>query len=431
MSARALTARASTLLICAAASLSAGGESAGEAGSDASILLPPGFGLTVFHDGVGAGARHLVVRDNGDVLVAMRGGELVALRDADHDGRAERSERRDLPITTGMALRDGSLYFSDRVSVSRLALDDGLLPGGEPQTVVSDFPAQQQHADKALAFDAAGRLYVNVGAPSNACQQKDRVAGSKGQRPCPLLERQAGIWRFPAGKLGLRQQDGERYLTGTRNVVALDWNNAADALYFAMHGRDQLDTLWPDLFDVEDNARMPAEELHRGEAGADYGWPFTFVDPDSGRRLLAPEYGGDGEQQAEAGRYRQPLASFPAHWAPNDLVFYDGAAFPAAYRGGAFIAWHGSWNRAPLPQQGFRVSFVPFAEGAPAGQPEDFMTGFSGAGPVAQPGEARHRPTGLAIGPDGALYVADSIEGRIWRVSADLSPSAREGGGKS
>ncbi len=385
--------------------------------ADPDLVSPPGFHAAVFHEGVGAGARHLVVRDNGDVLVALRSGSLVALRDADGDGRAERSERRTLPITTGLALHDGHLYFSDDVSVHRLPLGDALLPAGEPELVVGGFPQQGSHAAKTLAFDAAGNLYVNVGAPSNACQAESRTPGSPGQQPCPQLERQAAIWKFPAGATGLDQSDGERYVTGTRNVIAMDWHAGAGALYFAMHGRDQLNTLWPEYFDDEDNAEMPAEEFHRAEAGADYGWPYTFYDPRSGRRLMAPEYGGDGEQTAPEGRYREPLHAFPAHWAPNDLAFYDGGMFPQRYRGGAFIAWRGSWNRAPLPQAGYRVTFLPFADGAPAGAPEDFLTGFMGADEIAQPSAARYRPMGLAVGPDGALFVGETESGRIWRVS--------------
>jgi len=395
------------------------GSAPADAASDAASELsaPAGFAVSVFHEGVGGDARHLVVRDNGDVLLARSGGTLTALRDADGDGRAERSEGRRLPIETGLAIHDGHLYFSDASSVSRVALDDALVPAGEVETVVSGFPEQRSHTAKTLAFDAQGRLYVNVGAPSNACQERARTPGSPGQRPCPQLARQASIWRFPAGAVGLEQADGERFVTGTRNVVAMDHHPAADALFFVMHGRDQLHGLWPELFDVEDNAQMPAEELHRAERGADYGWPYTFFDPRSGRRLVAPEYGGDGERIAEAGRYREPLYAFPAHWAPNDLLFYRAEAFPERYRGGAFVAWHGSWNRAPLPQEGYRVTFLPFADGAPSGASEDFLTGFKSEEELSDPDRATHRPMGLGVGPEGALYVSDSVEGRVWRVT--------------
>jgi glucose/arabinose dehydrogenase len=186
-----------------------------------------------------------------------------------------------------------------------------------------------------------------------------------------------------------------------------------------MHGRDQLHSLWPALFDEDDGVEMPAEEFHRAEAGDDYGWPYTFFDPRTDRRLLAPEYGGDGKRGPDTGAYPEPLYAFPAHWAPNDMVFYEGAQFPARFRGGAFIAWHGSWNRAPQPQEGYRVTFLPLAGGTPSGEAETFLDGFKGRDKVAQPGEARFRPTALAVAGDGSLYVADSLKGRVWRVTYD------------
>ncbi len=382
----------------------------------AELTLPDGFSAQVFHEGIGARARHVAVRDNGDVFVAMRDGELVALRDTDGDGSADEVERRKLPITTGLEIKNPFLYFSDTVSVSRVMLDDNLMPAGEPETIVEDFIRQGSHATKSIALNDRGELYVNVGAPSNACQQKQRSPGSPGREPCPQLERQAAIWKFSASRLNQAQLDGERFVTGIRNAVALDWNDAEQALFFANHGRDQLSTLWPDYYDDEASAELPAEEFHRAIAGGDYGWPSTYVDPASGKRLLAPEYGGDGVTEAD-GDFLTPLHAYPAHWAPNDLVFYDAEAFPASYQGGVFIAWHGSWNRAPMPQDGYRITFQPFAEGTVAGPPEDFMTGFKGTSNLQRPSNATWRPTGVAVGPDGALYVSDTMEGRIWRVT--------------
>jgi len=381
------------------------------------LVVPAGFQVEVFHPGVGTGARHLVVRDNGDVLVARIDGHVIGLRDSTGDGRADQQVERALPVTTSLVIHDGYLYFSDDVSVSRLPLGAALVPEGAPETVVAGFPEQRAHASKTLAFDPAGNLYVNVGVPSNACMREIRTPESPGRDPCPELEWQGAIWRFPAGQTGLTQADGERWVTGIRNVLAMDWHGASAALYFVNHGRDQLDTLWPKLFTPEQNAELPSEEFHRAVAGAHYGWPYTFVDPATGKRLLAPEYGGDGSREAEPGRYQAPIHDFPAHWAPNGMVFYRGDAFPPPWNDGAYIAWHGSWNRAPLPQRGYRVSFVPFDANGMSGSPVDFITGFKGADSISRPSDAAFRPMGIGVGPDGALYVSDTRQGRVWRVT--------------
>jgi hypothetical protein len=129
-----------------------------------------------------------------------------------------------------------------------------------------------------------------------------------------------------------------------------------------------------------------------------------------------PEYGGDGGKTAGVCADRRgPVATFPGHWAPNDLAIYHGTQFPAGYRSGAFIAFHGSWNRAPLPQQGYNVVFQPLADGKASGPFVVFADGFAGAD--RDPGKAAFRPTGLAEGPDGALYVTDDVHGRIWRIT--------------
>ncbi|MEL7028599.1 MAG: PQQ-dependent sugar dehydrogenase [Pseudomonadota bacterium] len=404
--------------MCSLAALAGcGAESPPANAAEGDLIAADGFEVHVFHPGVGK-ARHLTVRDNGDVLVALRNGEVVALRDEDGDGASDQEERRELPIHTAIEVRGDHLYFADTVSVSRVALDEGLAPTGEVETVVSDFPDQNQHAAKTIAFDADGGLYVNSGAPSNACQKAMRSPGSPGLDPCPQLERQGGVWRFDAETLGQTQtQDGALYVTGVRHGLALEWNEDTNALYVTPHGRDQLDTLWPDDFTAEDNAEGPAEEFHKAAEGDHLGWPFTYYDPRRSERMLAPEYGGDGETPAEDGLYNDPLYAFPGHWAPNDMIFFEGEGAPEAYRGGALIAFHGSWNRAPLPQDGFRVSFLPLEDGVPSGPSKDFLNGFAGVDPISGPGQARYRPTGLAQGPDGAVYVADSVEGRIWKVT--------------
>jgi glucose/arabinose dehydrogenase len=235
--------------------------------------------------------------------------------------------------------------------------------------------------------------------------------------PCPQLERQGGVWRFDANTTGQTQQeDGMRYTTGIRNAVALDWNTNADQLYVVQHGRDQLNTLWPDLYTDEENAQLPAEEFFKVEEGDHFGWPFTYYDQIKDEKMLSPEYGGDGETPAPEGEYEDPIMAFPGHWAPNDLIFYYGSQFPSKYLKGAFIAFHGSWNRAPFPQQGYNVVFVPFEGADPSGDWELFANNFAGADSLMSPGQAEYRPMGLAEGPQGSLFIIDSVQGRLWRV---------------
>jgi glucose/arabinose dehydrogenase len=394
------------------------------------LALPPGFEATVFHPGIGL-ARHIAVRDSGDVFVARRfaldrpqlgisaaEGALVVLRDDDGDGVADRVETfGPTDVGTGLEIHGGYVYFSSDIAVYRIQLGEALVPTGLPEPIAGGFPMQRSHASKSIALDREGNLYVNSGAPSNACQTQPRKPGSPGMDPCPQLERSGGIWRFAADKLHQDQlRAGELFVTGIRNVVALEWNPAVNQLFFAMHGRDSLDILWPENFTAEQRAEVPAEEFHVAQPGDDFGWPYTYWDPERNARMQSPEYGGDGEALAQ-GDYKAPLIGFPAHWGPNDLIFHSGKNFPARYRGGAFIAFHGSWNRAPFPQGGYKVVFVPLRDGRPTGAWDVFADGFTGKDSIMNPGEAKYRPTGLAEGPDGALYVTDSRRGRIWRIT--------------
>ena len=394
----------------------AGSASAAAPSADG-LTLPAGFTATVVHEGGGAG-RHLAIRENGDLYLSSRNG-LVALRDKNGDGTADEVTPFGDVTGTGFQIFDGYLYASDNVGVYRYKLDPAtLVPGAAKEVVVSEFPPERQHADKTFALDEKGTLYVNIGAPSNSCQEKDRQAGSLGRSPCPILENYGGVWVFDGKKLGQKPADGRRFATGMRNAVALEWNAGQKALYSAIHGRDGLDTLFPALYNAVDNATRTAEEFHKIVDGGDYGWPYTFWDLKLNTRIVAPEYGGDTKKTAEKGKYPDPLVGFPAHWAPNDLVFYSGKSFPKKYRDGAFIAFHGSWNRAPEPQAGYKVIFQPLKNGKPAGEYEVFADGFAGEIADNNPRNARYRPVGLAVHPDGSLYVVDSQKGRIWRIAA-------------
>ena len=384
--------------------------------ADDGLVLPDGFTATVVQEGLGAG-RHLAIAANGDIYLAGRDG-LVAMRDKDHDGKVDETQKFGDVQGTEVRIYKNWLYVSDNVGVYRYPLKKGeLAPKGARQTVVAGFPLERQHADKTFALDPKGTLYVNVGAPSNSCQEKDRQEGSMGQNPCPILEKYGGVWVFDGNKLDQTPANGRHFATGMRNAVAIEWNTAQKALFAVIHGRDSIDTLFPKLYNAEDNATRQGEEFHQIVDGGNYGWPYTFWDTKLGKRVVAPEYGGDASKEPEAGKYPTPLVAYPAHWAPNDLLFYSGKNFPEQYQGGAFIAFHGSWNRAPEPQAGYKVVFQPMKDGKPSGEYQVFADGFAGEMADNNPRNARYRPVGLALGPDGALYVADSQKGRVWRIS--------------
>ncbi|MEM9383516.1 MAG: PQQ-dependent sugar dehydrogenase [Pseudomonadota bacterium] len=393
------------------------------------IALPEGFCATVFADEAGR-ARRLVAAPNGVVYVANQsrdGDGIIALQDVDGDGRADRRASFAAPGGGGLGLRGDWLYYGLDDRIVRYALPPAgeLVPEAKAEVVVSGFPSQRQHATKTFAFDGEGNLFVNVGAPSNACQREMREAGSPGLDPCPQLARQGGVWRFNADRLGQTQErHGERYASGIRNAVAITWDGVGDRLYVVQHGRDQLAELWPQRFTDAQRAELPAEELFAVKRGDDFGWPYCYYDPMAQAKRLAPEYGGDGKAVGRCEEAEAPVVAFPAHWAPNDIVFYHGDQFPPAYRGGAFVAFHGSWNRQPFAQQGFRVTFVAADEVGLASSYDDFATGFIGREGITSPGQARHRPAGLAIDRDGALYIADSTGGRIWRVTYSASAKA-------
>ncbi|HLR37503.1 MAG TPA: PQQ-dependent sugar dehydrogenase [Chitinophagaceae bacterium] len=385
------------------------------------LELPDSFLVVVVADDVGK-ARDIAIRKNGDMYVSLNtpkdGHPLVALRDTTGDGVADIIKYfGNLGGGTGIKIHEGYLYFGSDTAVVRYKLSAGkLLPESEPELVVSLFE-QRMHQARSLAFDNKGNMFVNIGAPSNACQVKDRTKGSPGQKPCPLLKQYAAVWQFDANTLNQTQENGgTRFVTGVRNCVALDWNPNSGNLYALMHGRDQLHTLYPDHYSEKESAELPAEEFLLLKKDANYGWPYVYWDQNKDEFMVAPEYGGDGEKVSTE-NYEKPIMAFPGHWAPNGLQFYEGNQFPEKYRNGAFIAFHGSWNRAPKPQRGYKVVFVPFDGALPSGEAETFIDGFTGqSSAIASPGDAVHRPCGVSEGPDGSLYITDDSGGSIFRI---------------
>jgi glucose/arabinose dehydrogenase len=389
--------------------------------------LPVGFRATLFASGLPT-PRHIAVHTNGDVFATLRSGQakfratdveggIAALRDSDGDGVADMVRQfGSSDIDTGLAIRDGYLYYSTMTAIYAVALGEELVPSAPPEVVVEQLPRSAGgHRTKPITFDDDGNLYTQVGAPSNACQAESDAPGSAGSMPCSQLEEHGGVFRFSATARGQIHADhGLRYSTGHRNVVALEWNSAAGALYLHMHGRDGLSRLWPTHYTESEDVELPAEEFHRLERGDDLGWPYTYYDPVRRQRMVMPEYGGDGETVAEPGRYKTPLVGFPGHWAPNDLVFYGATQFPDRYRNGAFIAFHGPVN-ARRPDPGYVVAFVPMSSvGVVINDWEVFASGFER---MTTGANVAGRPSGVAVGPDGALYIGDDAGGRIWKVT--------------
>ena len=402
---------------------------------NAGLTLPAGFCALVVadlvQDGSPAAARHMAITPRGDVFVAINSPGnrqpafgIIGLRDRDGDGHADQESRFSAGLGgSGLAWDDGRLFFGANDRVLRYRLPSGRLePVGGAETVVAGLPNTGDHISKTVVIGRHDELFVNIGSASNACQVANRQAQSPGVFPCPELPIRAGVWRFNARRTNQTEADGEHFATGYRNLVALAMNPFDRELYAVQHARDMLFENWPQFFTVEEDAVLPAEEFVRIKRGSNNGWPYCFFDAVfEHRKVLAPEYGGDGQkvqgtQGINCARFNQPLATFGAHWAPNGLHFYSGEQFPKRYRGGAFVAFHGGFDRAPLPNEGFQVQFVPFnRDGRRSGNPETFADGFAGAGRPL-PAAAAHRPVGVTEGPDGSLFVSDDKGGRIYRI---------------
>ncbi len=424
---------AAALLLTTGPSTSTSAQTSACPGDDPGITLPPGFCATIFADNLGH-VRHMAFAPNG-VLYANTwsgryfrydtppaGGFVLALKDSKGAGTADIIERFGDGVPegsaggSGVAFYKGAVYAEQNDKILRYTIPEGsIVPKDKPEIVVSDMPLTGDHPMHPFVIDAKGNIYIDLGSATNSCQVDNRKTGSPGNDPCVEQETRGGVWRYDANKTAQKFSAAERFATGVRNGEGFSFDSAGK-LYATQHGRDQLAQHFPALYKAAQSAELPAEEVVQVEQGDDFGWPKCYFDGMQNKLVLAPEYGGDGGKTVGlCAEKKPPVAFFPAHWAPNDLLVYTGAAFPTAYQGGLFVAFHGSWNRAPAPQGGYAVVFQPMKDGKTTGDYVVFADGFAGA--VKEPVRAAYRPGGLAMGPDGALYIADDQKGRIWRVT--------------
>lgn len=402
------------------------------AGDDSGLRLPAGFCATIFADNIGH-ARHLVVSPDGTVYVNTwsglyygndephAGGFLVALKDTKGAGTADLIERFGETAQsggaggTGIGIYGGWLYAELNDKILKYPLGkNSFVPGAKFQTVVHGLPLGGDHPMHPFAIDANGDLYIDVATATNSCQEKNRTLESPGVEPCTELTTRGGIWKYDAKKTDQAFSPKERYATGIRNAegFAID---SSSRVFVTQHGRDQLHTNWPNVIkQVDQEATLPSEEVLLLKKGGDYGWPKCYYDPFHQALVLAPEYGGDGNAAGQCAQKTGPVGVFPAHWAPNAMALYTQKQFPARYQNGLFIAFHGSWNRAPYAQGGYNIVYQALAGEKASGSCEIFADGFGGAD--ESPAKAAHRPSGVAVSPDGALFVSDDVAGRIYRI---------------
>ncbi len=379
------------------------------------IKTPQGFSVEIVAKELGA-IRHLTISKNGDIYanrsVLKDGKGIVHLRDSDNDGAIDQQHQfADLP-GTGILTGNGYLYASSNSAIYRYKFneDEQIVDTENPEKIVDGLIDMGRDNAKSFVIDNQANIYVTIGSWNDAC--RDEVAKT-GIMPCTILDSAGGIWKFKADKLGQTFSDGSRYATGLKNAVGTAWNFNTNSLFATVHGRGGLSNFYPELYTTQQDGELPAETLYELKENSDAGWPYVYYDQFKKKKIIAPEYGGDGEQ-AGGEDALDPIMAFPAHLGPNDLLFYTGEMFPPKYRNGAFIAFH---NQSPELKKGFFVAFVPFENGNPSGDWEIFADNFAGIDLANPTGPVQHRPCGLAQGPNGELYVSDDLGGTIFKIS--------------
>jgi Raf kinase inhibitor-like YbhB/YbcL family protein len=349
----------------------------------AQIKAPAGFAVMPFATGL-KNARILAVAPNGTVYLTRRDqGDVLMLRDADGDGRAdgEPVQVAARPGAHGLAIRDGKLYL---ITVKEVFVADILEDGrlGPLTMIMGDLPDAGQHANRTMAFGPDGMLYISIGSTCNACNESNQ-------------ENATIVRASPDGKMR------SVIARGLRNTIGFSWHPATGELWGMDHGIDYLG---------DDDQ---PEELNKIEQGKEYGWPHVW-----GAGGLNPQSTPVGEISKEQWKKNSvPMKlGYIAHAAPMQMVFYSGGSFPKDYEGDAFVTMRGSWNRDK--PSGYEIVRIHFENGQPKGI-EPFVTGF------LTDGGKTHiaRPVGLAIARDGALLMADDANGVIYRISHTGGPT--------
>ncbi|MRI01220.1 sorbosone dehydrogenase [Kriegella sp. EG-1] len=383
--------------------------------NDTFLKAPEGFSIKEIGKDLGR-VRHLTVAKNGDIYANRSGLEdgksILLLKDTNKDGiYDEQKAFSELP-GTGILAKENYIYTSSNSGVYRYKLNENhdIIDVENPENIVDGLIDMGRDNAKPFTIDNNNNLYVTIGSWNDACRNQET---EKGMIPCTILDSAGGIWKFKANKLNQTYADGSRYATGLKNAVGLTWNYKTNSLFATDHGRGGLSNYYPDLFTSKQNDELPAETFYELKENDDAGWPSTYYDHQKNKRVLAPEYSGDGEKTSDD-KFIEPIVAFPAHLGPNDVLFYTGSMFPEKYKNGAFIAFH---NQSKEIDKGFFVAFVPFKNGKPSGDWEIFLDNFAGIDPTIPDDVLKHRPCGLAEGPDGALYVADDFGGSIFKIT--------------
>jgi glucose/arabinose dehydrogenase len=348
--------------------------------ADASLHLPPGFEVSTFAEGDFKNARWMALAPNGDIFVTdADAGKVLVLRDNDHDGKAETrfTFASDLTLPFGIAFWHDYVYVGLTNEVVRFAYKPGQTEAQGPPEKIADLPGRgyRQHWTRNVVFDPSGKkLYVTVGSESNVDAEKD-----------PL---RATISEYNPDGSG-----GHIFASGLRNPIGLAFHPATKHLWAAVQERDRLgDDLPPDYFtEIKENGF--------------YGWPYSYIGKNEDPRRK-------GERPDLVAKALVPDVLIQAHSAVLGLVFYNGKMFPKEYRGDAFIALHGSWNRTK--RTGYKIIRVRFKNNRPVGGYEDFLTGWMLDENSRQ---VWGRPVGLLVLNDGSMLITDDGANKIWRVT--------------